>query len=771
MGMSDFLHAFPKLAETEVRDITVGPGNSLGLPAGRYGFIESYCDEKGCDCRRVLIGVLSEKARKFIAHINLGFDSDDAMAGPFLDPLDPQGPQAEALLDFFTDMINNDPAYLARLHRHYVQFKEQVEGRRYSGPPFEEPGRVQRVAATRPPMRSFAGRSDMAFPTSPVRREVKIGRNDPCPCGSGKKYKQCCLGKPLAEQDIASVASRRSTAAESDPPKHRSPDEEDLTNQVEQLVSIVAARRQLPGNQERWSAKVQETLETVHAMAFPLLHLLLDRYAPDGRQQTPPPDYAACLSLLEESLTQIRFSVERKRSAAIALSEQIQKEIADLGFRSEVDIRVQQDLIMALHEAKLPLHPSVRDKAAEVADYYARFSAGKGEPSLDTLLERLILETQPADACDLLEPTLAQMALMPPDGSVALAAGLMASAHPLLIELAVLMLLHPEPDVRRQLPDVYRDPTCLNRINPLGLRRLIGLRNWLPAAERPGIDALIEDARRAGMNSASLSPTKPIGAYASAVDGAGTQALWLAVKDGKRYRLESVLLKQREGIREAFSRSDLKKRELDANVSHLTKNGIAIAVDSDYLHRSIKHAIAAGGDTGKVPPPQLLVANEWAGGGYWKPEAISAADEIERLRASEPDSFTPEREQRALLNAGNWPRAFGFGGSWFEDDACVEDLLREHIGKPERWTQRLPQAASTILSRMLEEKRDIWTERLVLMALWSAAARTRPPVLWQDFLINAIQLQQATPLTEIPLMRAIAERTVETAWQRFVTRG
>lgn len=23
----------------------------------------------------------------------------------------------------------------------------------------------------------------------------KIGRNDPCPCGSGKKYKQCCLSK------------------------------------------------------------------------------------------------------------------------------------------------------------------------------------------------------------------------------------------------------------------------------------------------------------------------------------------------------------------------------------------------------------------------------------------------------------------------------------------------------------------------------------------------------------------------------------------------
>jgi uncharacterized protein YecA (UPF0149 family) len=25
-----------------------------------------------------------------------------------------------------------------------------------------------------------------------VVRDPKIGRNDPCPCGSGKKYKKCC---------------------------------------------------------------------------------------------------------------------------------------------------------------------------------------------------------------------------------------------------------------------------------------------------------------------------------------------------------------------------------------------------------------------------------------------------------------------------------------------------------------------------------------------------------------------------------------------------
>lgn len=30
-------------------------------------------------------------------------------------------------------------------------------------------------------------------PQQPVIADAKPGRNDPCPCGSGKKYKQCCL--------------------------------------------------------------------------------------------------------------------------------------------------------------------------------------------------------------------------------------------------------------------------------------------------------------------------------------------------------------------------------------------------------------------------------------------------------------------------------------------------------------------------------------------------------------------------------------------------
>jgi len=32
-------------------------------------------------------------------------------------------------------------------------------------------------------------------PVEPIHSEKKPNRNDPCPCGSGKKYKKCCGAK------------------------------------------------------------------------------------------------------------------------------------------------------------------------------------------------------------------------------------------------------------------------------------------------------------------------------------------------------------------------------------------------------------------------------------------------------------------------------------------------------------------------------------------------------------------------------------------------
>jgi len=43
-----------------------------------------------------------------------------------------------------------------------------------------------------------------------VRNETKLpGRNDPCPCGSGKKFKVCHLGR---EQELIALMSKKPAA-------------------------------------------------------------------------------------------------------------------------------------------------------------------------------------------------------------------------------------------------------------------------------------------------------------------------------------------------------------------------------------------------------------------------------------------------------------------------------------------------------------------------------------------------------------------------------
>jgi preprotein translocase subunit SecA len=53
-------------------------------------------------------------------------------------------------------------------------------------------GRRQRTVESKPGAGEAGdGEKPRAKQETVVRAEPKVGRNDPCPCGSGKKYKKC----------------------------------------------------------------------------------------------------------------------------------------------------------------------------------------------------------------------------------------------------------------------------------------------------------------------------------------------------------------------------------------------------------------------------------------------------------------------------------------------------------------------------------------------------------------------------------------------------
>jgi hypothetical protein len=176
MYLIPFVVVEPELGAQETRVLYV-LAKTDELPTGSYGLLECYCPDPDCDCRRVLLIVVEERQPgRPLAYISYAFDEDAEMAGPLLDPINPQSEYAEVLLERVEDFVLTDSRYVARLERHYQMVKRAA------------------VDPTHPAylrlQQGFAGaRADFPLPEP---QNDPVSRNAPCPCGSGKKYKHCC---------------------------------------------------------------------------------------------------------------------------------------------------------------------------------------------------------------------------------------------------------------------------------------------------------------------------------------------------------------------------------------------------------------------------------------------------------------------------------------------------------------------------------------------------------------------------------------------------
>ncbi|MCK9421850.1 MAG: SEC-C domain-containing protein [Bacteroidales bacterium] len=167
---------FPEIAEKETRCIQIF--NDPELIGDQFILLELFCDEPKCDCRRVMLNVISEKRRKPVALINFGWEREifyknwfgkndkeiiHDLKGPSINILSPQTNITEKIFERVKITLE-DGFYVKRLIEHYVMFREHIE--------------------------------NLASDDTNLISTRKIpGRNELCLCGSGKKYKHCCLSK------------------------------------------------------------------------------------------------------------------------------------------------------------------------------------------------------------------------------------------------------------------------------------------------------------------------------------------------------------------------------------------------------------------------------------------------------------------------------------------------------------------------------------------------------------------------------------------------
>ncbi|MBM3129701.1 MAG: hypothetical protein FJ009_13880 [Chloroflexi bacterium] len=154
-AMVPFYTRFRELAFREMRSVTIR--GERNLPDGEYGFLELYCDDPKCDCRRVLIDVVTPTTgSKIWATINYGWESLEfyekwmgnkesarESCGATLDMLNPQTEYSPVLLALFKWVLQ-DQAYVERLKRHYRLFKSDLRAKRKSATRSSRPARRRR---------------------------------------------------------------------------------------------------------------------------------------------------------------------------------------------------------------------------------------------------------------------------------------------------------------------------------------------------------------------------------------------------------------------------------------------------------------------------------------------------------------------------------------------------------------------------------------------------------------------------------------------------
>ncbi|MEN9974380.1 MAG: motif [Verrucomicrobiota bacterium] len=153
--------------ECQVRTVSIA--DAPYLPAGAYTFIDTYCTDNTCDCRKTIIQIIHDN--KVVSIVSFGWESPifylrwlnsvqllelaKEMSGVSIDSTSPNLVSRQGILLLVKHLM--DKNWISRIKENYRLIRQTIK------------------------------------PNNIIQLPPKITRNAPCPCGSGKKHKNCCL--------------------------------------------------------------------------------------------------------------------------------------------------------------------------------------------------------------------------------------------------------------------------------------------------------------------------------------------------------------------------------------------------------------------------------------------------------------------------------------------------------------------------------------------------------------------------------------------------
>ena len=149
---------------------------------------DQYCVQPGCECTKTALAFYRMTAPAVPpgqpAESQVFLWHDYTCGKTEVVETRPDGPSADELMQALRTAYSDLERRLQERHRQMKRLGERLlpKTRRRSKRGFSYL------------LDEGVGESPAVPPTPPAKPAPKVGRNDPCPCGSGKKYKWCCGG-------------------------------------------------------------------------------------------------------------------------------------------------------------------------------------------------------------------------------------------------------------------------------------------------------------------------------------------------------------------------------------------------------------------------------------------------------------------------------------------------------------------------------------------------------------------------------------------------
>lgn len=466
---------------------------------------------------------------------------------------------------------------------------------------------------------------------------------------------------------------------------------------------------------------------------------------------------SALIFMIGEALNEARMALESDPAgAAVDLVAEVQRTLV---VAAETD-RLPPELVMAVAQqfaaAKLDLGDDLR---ASVTAASERMSTQGSPISAEGIAEHYaaLAEALGHDPFRIYEQLSEQLAAFPDDQRSVVIGSFVTSDVASMREAALGWLLDPSPLVVGQVAQDLAAAAKHGTLSAKCAERIVLMRPWLPESVQATLDAAVRACRQRGLQSAAKPTVQISTVIASGCDGAGAQSAFVIIKRGRKLALASLLVKQGFGVRDAWVREDLTRREIDALLAEIGHQLDSFDASPEVIQAIIAHRLADNLERNEPPPFGLVQFLEAVSPVQVRPSQLTTELIIgQLLDGVSSERQSPKAITAALADSKLWPKEYAFLQSWFEQSEAVSAIINAGRTKKQR--------EEAVLRDIVSQRRARWAELLA----WTAKA-AQDEVEGEeciDFALVARELLGDRPLNEIPLAVWIAKNTVAASMAR-----